>query len=117
MLFGLRQDVFIGIWPAFWVTRELRKQLDYGLTESLQTCGPNWPYGGEIDVLEGVHDNEHNQVTWHTAPGCNLTPNGNFTGTLAARWYPRFILTGSDFRYRVVRTVMERSPEIRDVVS
>ncbi|KIM85230.1 glycoside hydrolase family 16 protein [Piloderma croceum F 1598] len=53
-----------GVWPAFW------------------TCGPNWPYGGEIDVLEGVHDNEHNQVTWHTGPGCNLTPNDNFTGTI-----------------------------------
>jgi len=53
-----------GVWPAFW------------------TCGPNWPYGGEIDVLEGVHDNEHNQVTWHTGPGCNLTPNANFTGQL-----------------------------------
>lgn len=23
---------------------------------------------GEIDILEGVHDNEHNQVTWHTGP-------------------------------------------------
>jgi len=53
-----------GVWPAFW------------------TCGPNWPYGGEIDVLEGVHDNEHNQVTWHTGPGCYLTPNDNFTGSL-----------------------------------
>lgn len=53
-----------GVWPAFW------------------TCGPNWPYGGEIDILEGVHDNEHNQVTWHTGPGCNLTPNDNFTGSV-----------------------------------
>jgi hypothetical protein len=24
---------------------------------------------GEIDILEGVHDNEHNQITWHTKPG------------------------------------------------
>lgn len=23
---------------------------------------------GEIDIIEGVHDNEHNQVTWHTGP-------------------------------------------------
>ncbi|KZP31323.1 glycoside hydrolase family 16 protein [Athelia psychrophila] len=53
-----------GVWPAFW------------------TCGPNWPYGGEIDVLEGVHDNEHNQVTWHTGPGCSLTAGDNFTGTV-----------------------------------
>lgn len=55
-----------GIWPAFW------------------TVGPNWPYSGEIDIIEGVHDNEHNQVAWHTAPGCMLTdkPAVNFTGTL-----------------------------------
>ena len=26
------------------------------------------PQTGEIDIIEGVHDNEHNQVTWHTGP-------------------------------------------------
>lgn len=54
----------------------------YFINIYIKTCGPNWPYGGEIDVLEGVHDNEHNQVTWHTGPGCNLTPTNNFTGNL-----------------------------------
>jgi hypothetical protein len=24
---------------------------------------------GEVDIIEGVHDNEHNQVAFHTAPG------------------------------------------------
>ncbi|THU94304.1 hypothetical protein K435DRAFT_900457 [Dendrothele bispora CBS 962.96] len=38
---------------------------------------------GEINILEGVRDNEHNQVTWHTAPGCFLTPESNFTGAVA----------------------------------
>ncbi|KZP13508.1 glycoside hydrolase family 16 protein, partial [Athelia psychrophila] len=47
-----------GVWPAFWVR-------------------------SEIDILEGVHDNEHNQITWHTSPGCNLTPSSNYTGTLS----------------------------------
>lgn len=54
-----------GVWPAFW------------------TIGNGqWPYFGEIDIIEGVHDNQHNQVTWHTGPGCLLNPNGNFTGTV-----------------------------------
>lgn len=33
-----------------------------------------------------MHDNEHNQVTWHTGPGCSLTPNDNFTGTVVVRY-------------------------------
>ncbi|GBE77909.1 glycoside hydrolase family 16 protein [Sparassis latifolia] len=53
-----------GVWPAWW------------------TVGNNWPLQGEIDILEGVHDNEHNQVTWHTGPNCNLTQSANYTGTI-----------------------------------
>jgi hypothetical protein len=41
--------------------------------------GPDWPNKGEIDILEGVHDYVHNQVTLHTAQNCKLTP-GNFSG-------------------------------------
>ncbi|KAF7362471.1 GH16 domain-containing protein [Mycena venus] len=41
-------------WPAFW------------------SNGPNWPTGGEIDIVEGVNDYTNNQATIHTAPGCNL---------------------------------------------
>ncbi|KAJ7254086.1 glycoside hydrolase family 16 protein [Mycena haematopus] len=53
-----------GVWPAFWTVG-----------------GGQWPFTGEIDI-EGVHDNEHNQVTWHTGPGCYLTPESNYTGSL-----------------------------------
>ncbi|KAL8999370.1 MAG: hypothetical protein Q9169_001796 [Polycauliona sp. 2 TL-2023] len=43
-----------GVWPAFWMT------------------GPNWPYNGEIDIIEGVGNQAQNQMTMHTGPGCNL---------------------------------------------
>ncbi|KAI0084551.1 glycoside hydrolase family 16 protein [Irpex rosettiformis] len=57
-----------GVWPAWWtVTNE----------------PSGWPWLGEVDIIEGVHDNEHNQVAWHTGPNCTLTPPpvANFTGT------------------------------------
>jgi hypothetical protein len=41
--------------------------------------GPNWPAGGEIDILEGVNDYTNNQATLHTAPGCHLTSNERST--------------------------------------
>ncbi|THH34083.1 hypothetical protein EUX98_g74 [Antrodiella citrinella] len=54
-----------GVWPAWW------------------TLGSGtWPFQGEIDIIEGVHDNEHNQVTWHTSPNCSLTPTANMTGSI-----------------------------------
>ncbi|THU83210.1 hypothetical protein K435DRAFT_689942, partial [Dendrothele bispora CBS 962.96] len=44
------------------------------------TIWPAWcsrgPLTGEIDILEGVHDNEHNQVAWHIYR-CSLTPEPN----------------------------------------
>ncbi|GLB41674.1 putative glycoside hydrolase family 16 protein [Lyophyllum shimeji] len=43
-----------GIWPAYW------------------SVGPDWPNGGEIDILEGVHNQDTNQYTLHTAAGCSL---------------------------------------------
>lgn len=61
------------VWPAYW------------------SVGPNWPSAGEIDILEGVHNQPHNQYTLHTAPGCELSltsktptgqsPTGNIFGS------------------------------------
>ena len=53
-----------GSWPAFWL------------------LGPDWPNGGEVDIVEGVNDQEYNQMTLHTAPGCKTDTNvsGGFRG-------------------------------------
>jgi len=48
-------------WPAFW------------------SNGPNWPAGGEIDILEGVNDYTNNQATLHTNPGCTLASSDSKT--------------------------------------
>ncbi|KAL9094806.1 MAG: hypothetical protein Q9165_002755 [Trypethelium subeluteriae] len=58
-----------GTWPAFW----------------LLGAGNSWPSTGEIDIIEGVHNQASNQMTLHTAPGCavqNLTTQKAYTGTL-----------------------------------
>ncbi|OBZ79820.1 putative glycosidase C21B10.07 [Grifola frondosa] len=57
-----------GTWPAFW------------------SNGPNWPVGGEIDMVEGVNDYTNNQATLHTDVGCTMPSSDpaalNITGTL-----------------------------------
>ncbi|KAL0580467.1 hypothetical protein V5O48_001537 [Marasmius crinis-equi] len=57
------------VWPAWW------------------SVGPDWPNAGEIDVLEGVHNSQTNQVTLHTSAGCSTDPNVKFakstTGSVA----------------------------------
>ncbi|PRP74680.1 endo-1,3(4)-beta-glucanase [Planoprotostelium fungivorum] len=52
-----------GTWPAFW------------------TVGSNWPYNGEIDIIEGVNNGETNQVTMHTNAGCSVSGWRNMTGS------------------------------------
>lgn len=47
------------VWPAYW------------------SVGPNWPAGGEIDILEGVHEQETNQYTLHTTSGCEIDAEFN----------------------------------------
>lgn len=54
-----------GTWPAFWTT------------------GPDWPSQGEIDIIEGVNDQSSNSMTLHTGPGCSITNNGGFSGSIA----------------------------------
>ncbi|KAF2772072.1 hypothetical protein EJ03DRAFT_372251 [Teratosphaeria nubilosa] len=53
-----------GTWPAFWLV------------------GPNWPDDGEIDIIEGVNQQTSNDMTLHTGPGCTITNNNDFSGSL-----------------------------------
>ncbi|KAF8817403.1 glycoside hydrolase family 16 protein [Phlegmacium glaucopus] len=43
-----------GTWPAYW------------------SVGPDWPGGGEIDIIEGVHNQPTNQYTLHASADCIL---------------------------------------------
>jgi len=49
-------------WPAFW------------------TVGPDWPYGGEIDIFEATHTASLNQMTLHTRPGCEISQQNKGAG-------------------------------------
>jgi hypothetical protein len=70
ILDALHMPTGCGTWPAFW------------------TNGPNWPYQGEIDIVEGVSDYVANQATIHTDTGCTITGDAaalNMSGTLVAQ--------------------------------
>lgn len=54
-----------GSWPAFW------------------SVGKNWPSDGEIDIIEGVNLQDHNEIVMHTAGTCSITDTG-MTGAVNA---------------------------------
>ncbi|KAJ5613371.1 hypothetical protein N7510_006565 [Penicillium lagena] len=54
-----------GSWPAFW------------------SVGKEWPQDGEIDIIEGVNLQEHNEIVMHTGGTCSLTDQG-MTGVVNA---------------------------------
>lgn len=43
--------------------------------------GPNWPAGGEIDIIEGVNTQSTNDITLHTSAGCTINTAGSQGGT------------------------------------
>ncbi|KAG8425149.1 hypothetical protein J3458_001881 [Metarhizium acridum] len=53
-----------GLWPAFW------------------SYGPNWPAGGEVDIIEGANDQRSNLLSAHTVAGCTISKSlmGEFSG-------------------------------------
>ncbi|KAJ6151498.1 hypothetical protein N7470_007095 [Penicillium chermesinum] len=55
-----------GTWPAFW------------------SVGKNWPSDGEIDIIEGVNLQEHNEIVMHTSGTCALGSAEGMTGAINA---------------------------------
>lgn len=45
------------------------------------TVGPNWPNGGEIDIIEGVNEQSRNKPAFHVGVDCRITGAGQ-TGKL-----------------------------------
>ena len=35
--------------------------------------GDNWPFNGEVDIIEGANDKGPNLYSLHTGPGCAQT--------------------------------------------
>jgi len=62
----VHMPVGCGTWPAFW------------------TCGPSWPNYGEIDIIEGVDNQETDLTTLHTSNGCDMS--GESTSTFTGHW-------------------------------
>lgn len=52
------------VWPAAW------------------TVGSDWPSRGEVDIVEGVDNQEKNMMALHTGEGCRLDSNMQATGTV-----------------------------------
>jgi len=54
-------------WPAWWL------------------CGPDWPNGGEIDIIEGVNRMINDHTTLHTSDKCSMQSESTneFSGTWA----------------------------------
>lgn len=53
-------------WPAFWT-----------LTNS-----GGWPQGGEVDIIEGINNNQNNLASLHTGPGCSMPATRSQTGAV-----------------------------------
>lgn len=63
-----KMPVGCSTWPSFW------------------TVGPDWPYGGEIDIVEGINDQAKNQMTLHsgTSNACTIDTDDSdeYTGSV-----------------------------------
>ncbi|KAF9047070.1 hypothetical protein BDZ89DRAFT_25084 [Hymenopellis radicata] len=71
------------VWPAWWTVGgdwpnngENSVQLVSGFSTS------NDCFSGEVDIVEGVHNQEANQYTYHTGPGCTLDDSVKMTANI-----------------------------------
>ncbi|KAJ8516684.1 hypothetical protein ONZ45_g6042 [Pleurotus djamor] len=75
-----------GTWPAVSATVHISSyEHAADMHDSIKVWenGPNWPNGGEVDIVEGVNDRSPNQVTLHTSAGCSMPASRSQTGTSA----------------------------------
>lgn len=68
-----------GTWPAFW---------------TFSGNSNEWPKGGEIDILEGVHFNTVNVVALHTSPNCTMDAKESY-----GRQSGHFLSTNCDVNF------------------
>ena len=68
----------LGVWPAFWTLGAGTWPQVSKVLLAVAKCADQRLKTGEIDIIEGVHVNFHNQVTWHTDPGISFNPQRLF---------------------------------------
>ena len=57
------------------------------LTGRSWTVGPDWPNGGEIDIMEQVNSATKNRVTMHTSDGCTLAGTTELSSEVGTNCY------------------------------
>ena len=73
-----------GTWYVFYVRNGVGIFSNELYRPAFWMVGPNWPYDGEIDIIEGVNDQTQNDMTLHSGPSCSITNNGAFSGSFVS---------------------------------